>query len=87
MDGRRPFVYLVDPSRRSVSRLLVQIGSLETATRRVSGNIMLPASVGRADMGEMRNPDCENVWRTNGDGIWAEIALERIPELIPHRLA
>lgn len=87
MDGRRPLVYLVDPSRRSVSRLLFQIGSLETATRCVGGNIMLPASLGRADRSEMRNPDCENVWPTNGDGIWAEIALEPIPELIPHRLA
>jgi len=48
---------------------------------------MLPASLGRADRSEMRNPDCENVWPTNGDGIWAEIALKRIPELIPHRLA
>jgi len=39
---------------------------------------MLPASLGRADTGETRNPDCENIWRANGDGICAEIALEPI---------
>ena len=86
MDGRRPLVYLVDPSRRSVSRLLFQIGSLETATRCVSGNrdFGVTRSSGYR---EMRNPDCENVWRTDGDGTWFEVAREPIGDLIPRRLA